>query len=165
MGGCCKAIRLQGIRITTRLSLGCLKYHAWDPKLTAFFLPTSPRCLNMLLCPGAKREERESLLGRVTCCLGRYLEQPHLLDPHLDFMMGIVMDRARELVLEREAELFGSPATSTSEDSSSLGSSSRTRPRPRIGEAFPFQVDGGAVGRAHRLYLVSCAVVYQLPLV
>ena len=69
--------------------------------------------------------ERKRLLKGVTAALEKYLEQPHLLDPHLEDMMSVVMGRAKELVMEREAA-----------ELADAGCGSRDRPV----EAFPFQV-------------------------
>lgn len=69
--------------------------------------------------------EREGILKTVTGALEKYLEQPHLLDPHLEAIMEVVMGRAKELVVEREEEVLA-------------GSGGGARGRP--GEAFPFQV-------------------------
>lgn len=63
--------------------------------------------------------ERERLLETVTSILEKYLEQPHLLDTDLDTMMAIVMNRAKDLVTEREAAVMAASCP---------------------GEAFPFQV-------------------------
>lgn len=60
----------------------------------------------------------------MTATLEKYLEQSHLLDPHLEDMMQIVMGRAKELVVKREAEMLDE-----------TGGGGRGRP----GEAFPFQ--------------------------
>ena len=70
--------------------------------------------------------ERENSLKTVTGALEKYLEQPHLLDPHLEDMMAVVMGRAKELVVKREEEVLA-------------GSGGGSRGRP--GEAFPFQVN------------------------
>lgn len=70
--------------------------------------------------------EREHSLKTVTGALEKYLEQPHLLDPHLEDMMAVVMGRAKELVVKREEEVLA-------------GSGGGSRGRP--GEAFPFQVN------------------------
>ena len=75
---------------------------------------------------------REGMLHTVTETLAKYLEQPHLLDPHLEDMMAVVMGRARELILTREAEVIAE---------SEAGSGGRP------GEAFPFQVIEGWWGR------------------
>ncbi|CAM9126908.1 unnamed protein product, partial [Ectocarpus sp. 6 AP-2014] len=67
---------------------------------------------------------REGILKAVKGALEKYLEQPHLLDPHLEDMMAVVMGRAKELVVEREEQVLAES-----------GGGSRGRP----GEAFPFQ--------------------------
>lgn len=76
--------------------------------------------------PSPRRfSECEGILKTVTGALEKYLEQPHLLDPHLEAMMAVVMGRAKELVVEREEEMLAG---------SGAGG------RGRSGEAFPFQV-------------------------
>ncbi|CAM9771784.1 unnamed protein product, partial [Phaeothamnion confervicola] len=81
--------------------------------------------------------ERGALLARVTACLEKYQEQPNLLDPHLEEMMGVVMLRAAELVVERERDQAEVAATAAA--SSPGGHQNRAAaaasPRP-----FPFQV-------------------------
>lgn len=75
------------------------------------------------------------MLEEVKSILEKYLEQSHLLDPHLDAIVDIVMGRVRELVMEREAEVFGhtSSAAGRNEAGSGVG-------KAEPGKAFPFQV-------------------------
>ncbi|CAM9899406.1 unnamed protein product, partial [Hapterophycus canaliculatus] len=73
--------------------------------------------------------------------LEKYLEQPHLLDPHLEAMMAVIMGRAKELVVKREEEMLAES-----------GGGGRGRP----GEAFPFQVF-----ICPQLHSMFC-VIYQL---
>ncbi|CAM9179699.1 unnamed protein product [Scytosiphon promiscuus] len=97
--------------------------------------------LQTLASADCEAEEREGILTAVTGALEKYLEQPHLLDPHLEAMMAVVMGRAKELVANREEEVLA-------------GSGGGSRGRP--GEAFPFQVF-----ICPQLHSMFC-VVYQL---
>lgn len=86
--------------------------------------PTQARLLSPRRSLPSGFPGREGILKVVKGALEKYLEQPHLLDPHLEDMMTVVMGRAKELVVEREEHLLAES-----------GGGSRGRP----GEAFPFQ--------------------------
>eukprot|EP00752_Nemacystus_decipiens_P005667 g5128.t1 len=102
--------------------------------------------LRQMAAPDCSIEEREESLKTVTGALEKYLEQPHLLDPHLEDIMAVVMGRAKELVVKREEEVVA-------------GSGGGSRGRP--GEAFPFQASWHLVFICPQLHSMFC-VIYQL---
>jgi hypothetical protein len=89
--------------------------------------------IGKIALPGAKGDA--VAYERLCKIFEKYQEQPHLLDPHLESMIEPVMEKVKEIIHEREAEL-----QQAAED----------------GQAFPFQTYRNS--QLHQLF----QIIYQL---